>query len=201
MIRVLIAEDQELVRTALARLVSLEDDITVVAEAADGEETMVLATQVACDVAVLDIDMPGMDGLITAEKLRVAHPEISVLLLTSHGRPGYLRRGVQAGARGFVTKNISGSRLADVIREVHAGGRYLDPEIAADAMFIGECPLGPRELEILRLAEDGRPLASIAHDLALSEGTVRNYMSAAVTKLGVGNRAGAVRYAQSMGWL
>jgi two-component system response regulator DesR len=201
MIRVVIAEDQRLVRAALVTLVSLEEDITIVAEAGTGDEVMALANRTECDVAVLDIDMPGMDGLVTAEKLRAARPDIAVIMLTSHGRPGYLRRGVKAGARGFVTKDIPGKQLANVIREVHGGGRYLDPEIAADAMFVGECPLGPRELEILRLAEDGRPLANIAQDLSLREGTVRNYISAAISKLGVDNKVSAIRYARNMGWL
>jgi two-component system response regulator DesR len=200
-IRVLVADDQELVRTALATLLSLEPDIEVVAQAPDGEAAVARAAETACDVALLDIDMPGMDGLTAAATLRVRQPHLAVVLLTSHGRPGYLRRGVEAGAAGFITKDVSGSRLAAVIREAHGGGRYLDPQVAADAVFAGDCPLAPRELEMLRLAEDGRPLSSIARAAALHEGTVRNYISSAITKLGVDNRVGAVRHARAMGWL
>jgi two-component system response regulator DesR len=200
-IRVLIAEDQELIRTALVTLVGLEPDIDVVAQAEDGAEAVAIAAGTELDLVVLDIDMPVLDGLSAAEQLAAAHPGLALVMLTSHGRPGYLKRAVQAGARGFVTKNVSGTELAKVIREVHAGGRYLDPDLVADAMFAGECPLAARELEILRLAEDGRPLSGIAKTLSLQEGTVRNYMSAAITKLGVDNRMSAVRHARNMGWL
>lgn len=201
MIRVLIAEDQELIRTALVTLVSLEDGISVVAQADNGAEAVSAATTTECDVAVLDIDMPRMDGIEAAERLRELRPRLAIIMLTSHGKPGYLRRAVQAGARGFVTKNVSGDQLAKVIREVHEGGRFLDPELVADAMFVGDCPLAPRELEILRLAEEGQSHAGIARALSLQEGTVRNYMSAAISKLGFDNRISAIRHARNMGWL
>lgn len=201
MIRVLIAEDEQLVRDALVTLLSLEPDIDVVARTDRGDDVVELVRRHECDVALLDIDMPGMSGLDAAEKLHAAGPACAVVIVTSHGRPGYLSRAVRSGVRGFVTKDTPGTRLAEVIREVHQGGRYVDPDIAADAVLIGECPLGARELEILRLAEDGRPLAAIAGEISLSEGTVRNYMSSAISKLGVDNRIGAIRFAQRMGWL
>lgn len=201
MISVLIADDEQLIRSALAALLSLEEDIDVVALTGNGDEVPRLVAQHNCEVVLLDIDMRGTNGIDVAEKLHSVNPDTAIVMLTSHGRPGYLKRAVTAGARGFVTKDISADRLATLIREVRAGGRYLDPELAADAMFVGECPLGPRELEVLRLAEDGRSLASIARMVSLREGTVRNYLSAAITKLGVENRVGAIRLARSMGWL
>lgn len=201
MIRVLIAEDERLLRDAMTTVLSLEDDILVVAQTGSGAEVASLVVSERCDVALLDIDMPGMNGFEAAEALRALPSSVPVVILTAQGRPGYLRRALQAGVRGFVTKDVSGSQLAVIIRQVHAGGRYIDPEVAEDAMFVGECPLGPRELEVLRLAEGGRSLGTVARELSLSEGTVRNYMSAAMSKLGAGNRLSAIKHARSMGWL
>jgi two-component system response regulator DesR len=201
MIRVLIAEDQELIRTALVTLIGLEPDIEVVGQAEDGAQAVAKAAEIELDLVVLDIDMPVMDGLTAAERLAERHPGLSMVMLTSHGRPGYLKRAVQAGVRGFITKNVSGTDLAKVIREVHGGGRYLDTDLVADAMFAGDCPLAPRELEILRLVEDGSSISAVAKALSLQEGTIRNYISSAITKLGVDNRTSAVRHARNMGWL
>jgi two-component system, NarL family, response regulator DesR len=200
-IRVMMAENEDLLRDVLTTVLSLEGDIEVVAQADNGVDAVRLATERECDLVMLDIDMPGMGGLEAAEKLRAANCGVPVIILTSLGRPGYLQRALRAGVRGFVTKSMSGGKLAEVIREVHGGGRYIDPEIATDAMFAGDCPLGPRELEILRLAEDGRSLGAIARDLSLSEGTVRNYMSATISKLNTDNKLSAIRHARKMGWL
>jgi two-component system response regulator DesR len=202
MIRVLLAEDEQLLRDALTTLLNLEHDIRVVAGTGRGDEVTELVREHRCEVAVLDIDMPGADGITAAQRLTdLADVNCAVVILTTYGKPGYLRRAVQAGVRGFVTKDIEGNRLAEVIREIHKGGRYIDPEIAADALLAGECPLGSRELQILRLAESGRPLAEIAREVSLSEGTVRNYISGAVAKLGVPNRTAAVQFSRRMGWL
>ncbi|MFK0025235.1 response regulator [Streptomyces sp. NPDC090798] len=201
MIRVLIAEDERLIREALAVLLSLEDDIEVVAQTGTGDEVVGLAAAHRCDVAVLDIDMPGINGLTAAERLRSDQPGCAVIVLTSHGRPGYLRRAVHAGVRGFLTKEVAGDRLAQIVREVHGGGRYIDPVLASDAIAVGESPLSRRELEVLRLAEDGRPLPRIAEELSLSEGTVRNYVSAAIQKLGASSKLHAIRIATQAGWL
>jgi two-component system, NarL family, response regulator DesR len=201
MIRILIAEDEQLIRDALVTLLSLEADLDVVAQTGRGDNVVDLIENRGCDVAVVDIDMPGMNGLVAAEQVHQARPGFPLIIITSHGRPGYLRRAVQAGVRGFLTKDAPGEKLADVVRTVHGGGRYIDPELAADALAVGECPLTARELDLLRLAEDGRPLAAIAVDVSLSEGTVRNYMSAAMAKLGVDNKVAAARLARRMGWL
>lgn len=153
------------------------------------------------DVAVVDLEMPGLDGIAVAAKLTRARPECAVVVLTGHGRPGHLRQALTAGARGFLSKGSPGGALADVIRRVHAGGRYVDPSLAADALTLPACPLTPRELETLRLAEFGAPVAVIARRVHLSTGTVRNHLSAAVQKLGATDRAEAVRRAQDNGWL
>jgi two-component system response regulator DesR len=153
------------------------------------------------DVAVLDIDMPGMDGLAAAERLAADLPGTRLVIVTAHGRPGNLRRAMAAGVRGFLGKDAPGAQLARVVRQVHEGFRYIDPQLAADALAAEECPLTPRELDALRAAADGTPISKIARILGLSEGTVRNYLSAAVTKLGVDNRHAAVRAARDRGWL
>ncbi|WP_216895165.1 response regulator transcription factor [Nocardia alni] len=201
MIRILIADDEQLIRDALATLIGLEEDLDVVSVTGVPSEVVGLANTHRCDVALLDIDMAGTDGIEIARRLCAAEPGISIIMLTSFGKPGYLKRAVAAGARGFVTKDISAGQLARVIREVHAGGRYLDPQVAADAMFAGECPLGPRELEVLRLAESGRTVAEMSKLIHLTEGTIRNYLSAAITKLGADNKLGAISIARNMGWL
>ncbi|QKW14910.1 DNA-binding response regulator [Verrucosispora sp. NA02020] len=200
MIRVLLADDEELIRTALAALLELEADLTVVAQAADGPAAVTAALAHRPDVAVVDLAMPGQDGFAVAAELARVLPECAVVILTGQGRPPHLARALSAGARGFLPKGAPGGALADVIRRVHAGGRYVDPALAADALSIPPCPLTPRELETLRLAEDGSSVAAIARRARLSSGTVRNYLALAVQKLGVDNRAEAVRVARDCGW-
>jgi two-component system, NarL family, response regulator DesR len=197
MIRVLLADDEHLIRGAIATLLGLEPDIEVVAEVARGD----LVAQAVRDrrpaVLVLDIEMPGMDGLSVAETL----PGHAMVMLTSFGRPGYLRRALAAGVRGFIPKDASVDELATAIRKVHSGGRYLDAEMAASAMMAGESPLTERERGALALAAQGAPVGEIAASLHLTEGTVRNYLSSAITKLGATNRINAIRAAQEKGWL
>ncbi|MGC5012735.1 response regulator [Streptosporangium sp. DT93] len=197
MIRVLLADDEHLVRRAIATLLGLEPDIEVVAEVGRGDLVAAAVREHRPDVIVLDIEMPGMDGLSVAETL----PGHAVLMLTSFGRPGYLRRALAAGVRGFVPKDASADELSAAIRKVHAGGRYLDPEMAASAMMAGESPLTERERGSLELAARGASVAEIAAALGLTQGTVRNYLSSAITKLGATNRITAIRAAQQKGWL
>ncbi|MBG0828343.1 response regulator transcription factor [Planomonospora sp. ID67723] len=197
MIRVLLADDEHLIREAVATLLGLEPDIEVVAQVARGDLVEPAVRDHAPDVIVLDIEMPGMDGLSVAENL----PGHAMLMLTSFGRPGYLRRALAAGVRGFVPKDASSAELAEAIRRVHSGGRYLDPEMAASAMMAGESPLTDRERDALALAARGASVGEIAASLHLTEGTVRNYLSSAITKLGAGNRITAIRVAQEKGWL
>ncbi|MER5456597.1 response regulator transcription factor [Micromonospora sp. NPDC002389] len=201
MIRVLLADDEELIRTALAALLELEADLTVVAQAADGTAAVSAALAHRPDVAVVDLTMPRQDGFGVAAELSRVLPDCAVVILTGQGRPPHLARALSAGARGFLPKGAPGGALADVIRRVHAGGRYVDPALAADALTIPPCPLTPRELETLRLAEDGSSVAVIARRAHLSSGTVRNYLALAVQKLGVESRAEAVRLAREHGWL
>ncbi|MGN9813528.1 response regulator transcription factor [Micromonospora sp. BQ11] len=201
MIRVLLADDEELIRTALAALLDLEDDLEVVAQAADGVAAVTAALAHRPDVAVVDLSMPGRDGFGVAAELARTLPACAVVILTGQGRPPHLARALTAGARGFLPKGAPGGALADVIRRVHAGGRYVDPALAADALLIPPCPLTPRELETLRLAGDGSPVALVARRANLSSGTVRNYLAAAVQKLGVTSRGEAVRVARDNGWL
>lgn len=196
-IRVLLADDEHLVRKAIAILLGLEPDIEVVAEVARGDLVAGAVLEHRPDVVVLDIEMPGMDGLSVAETL----PGQAVLMLTSFGRPGHLRRALAAGVRGFIPKDASADELATAIRKVHAGGRYLDPEMAASAMMAGESPLTERERGALALAAQGASVAEIAAALNLTQGTVRNYLSSAITKLGATNRITAIRSAQQKGWL
>ncbi|MER5648835.1 response regulator transcription factor [Streptosporangium sp. NPDC002524] len=197
MIRVLLADDEHLVRKAIATLLGLEPDVEVVAEVARGDLVAAAVLEHRPDVVVLDIEMPGMDGLSVAETL----PGHAVLMLTSFGRPGHLRRALAAGVRGFIPKDASADELATAIRKVHAGGRYLDPEMAASAMMAGESPLTERERGALALAAQGASVAEIAAALTLTQGTVRNYLSSAITKLGATNRITAIRSAQQKGWL
>jgi two-component system response regulator DesR len=201
LIRVLLADDHLLIREALALLLGTDDDIEVVADVGRGDEAVARALELKPDVAVLDIDMPGMDGLAAAERLAADLPGTRLVIVTAHGRPGNLRRAMAAGVRGFLGKDAPGAQLARVVRQVHEGFRYIDPQLAADALAAEECPLTPRELDALRAAADGTPISKIARILGLSEGTVRNYLSAAVTKLGVDNRHAAVRAARDRGWL
>ncbi|NGO81309.1 response regulator transcription factor [Streptomyces sp. YC504] len=200
-LRILLADDEHLIRGALAALLALEDDLTVVAEAASGPEALAMALAHRPDVAVLDLQMPGADGVSVATSLRRELPSCQTMIVTSHGRPGHLKRALEAGVRGFVPKTVSAQRLAEIIRTVHAGNRYVDPELAADAISSGDSPLTAREAEVLELAADGAPVSEIAERAALSPGTVRNYLSAAVSKLGVENRHAAVRLARERGWV
>ncbi|MEH0936426.1 response regulator transcription factor [Micromonospora psammae] len=201
MIRVLLADDEELIRQALAALLALEPDIEVVAQAPDGRTALDAARAHRPDVAVVDLEMPPPGGIDLAVELGRALPGCAVVILTGHGRPGHLRRALAAGARGFLAKGAPGGALADVVRRVHSGARYVDPALAAEALSQPECPLTPRELETLRLAEYGTPVAVIARRTHLAAGTVRNHLAACVQKLGAGDRAEAVRIARAAGWL
>jgi two-component system response regulator DesR len=200
-IRVLIAEDQTMLRGALAALLSLEPDITVVAQASNGREAHKLTLTLAPDVVVTDIEMPEMTGLEFASALKDTTSKSRVIILTTFARPGYLRRALDAGARGYLLKERPASELAEAIRRVHAGLRAVDPALAAEAWSADEDPLTDRERSILQRAADGRSSAEIAADLRLSEGTVRNYLSEAIAKLGAANRIDAARIARARGWL
>lgn len=199
--RVLIAEDQGMVRGALAALLSLEPDIEVVCEVADGARVVAAAQDVQPDVCLLDIEMPGADGLTVAAALRRALPRCRVIILTTFGRPGYLRRALDAGAAGYLLKDAPSTDLAVAIRRVRAGERVVAPDLAIAALSLGETPLSPRETEILAAARSGRSIAQLAAALHLSEGTVRNHLSAAIQKLGARNRAEAAGIAEEKGWL
>ena len=201
MIRVLIAEDQAMVRGALASLLALEEDIEVVAEAGRGDAAVEQARAHRPDVALLDIEMPGLDGLAAAAVIARELPETRTLILTTFGRPGYLRRAIDGGAAGFLLKDAPAAQLADAVRVVHAGGRVIDPALAAAAIADGVSPLTEREHEVLAAARDEATAADIAARLYLSEGTVRNYLSAAIRKLGARNRGDALRIAEEKGWL
>ena len=200
-IRILLADDQALVRSALAALLELEDDFTVVAQVGRGDEVVGAARESAPDVALLDIEMPGIDGLAAAAALGQEVPGCRVLILTTFGRPGYLRRAMESGALGFVVKDAPAEQLADAVRRVAAGERVVDPALAAATLAGGPSPLTGRERDVLVAARGGSTVADIAGALFLSEGTVRNYLSAAIAKVGVRNRTEAVRVADDRGWL
>jgi two-component system response regulator DesR len=200
-IRLLLADDQALVRGALAALLGLEPDLEVVAEIGSGDLVVAAVLEHEPDVALLDVEMPGLDGIAVAEALRLARPATRVLIVTTFGRPGYLRRALQAGASGFVVKDTPAAQLADAVRRVHSGLRVVDPALATDSLVAGESPLTQRETEVLRAARDGSSVAAIARKLFLSEGTVRNHLSAAIGKTGASNRAEAVISAEGNGWL
>ena len=200
-IRLLLADDQALVRGALAALLALEPDLEVVAEVGAGDEVVPAATKHGPDVALLDVEMPGMDGIEATQALKGARPQTRVLIVTTFGRPGYLRRAMQAGADGFVVKDTPARQLADAVRRVHAGLRVVDPLLAADSLTAGESPLTARESDVLRAARRGASVASIAAGLHLSDGTVRNHLSSAIGKTGAANRTEAVRIADENGWL
>ncbi|WP_158788108.1 response regulator transcription factor [Granulicella sp. L46] len=200
-IRVLLAEDQTMLRGALAALLDLEPDITVVAQAANGHEALKLARDLSPDVIVTDIEMPQKTGLELASDLNLAESRARVIILTTFARPGYLRRALDAGARGYLLKERPASELAEAIRRVHSGLRAIDPALAAEAWTADPDPLSDRERQILQRAGDGRSSAEIAADLRLSEGTVRNYLSEAIAKLGATNRTDAARIARTRGWL
>ena len=200
-IRVLLAEDQEMIREALAALLSFEDDIEVVAQVGRGDEVTQAALASKPDVALLDIEMPGMDGLTAAAALSQASPGTKIVILTTFGRPGYLRRAMEAGASGFVVKDSPADRLARTIRQVLSGQRVIDPELAAAALAEGASPLTAREAEVLAAARGHGSIADLAGRLHLSQGTVRNHLSAAIQKLGARNSAEAVQIAERKGWL
>ena len=201
MIRVLLADDENLIRSALAALLGMEEDLQVVAQAATGDEALAMARIHRPDVAVLDLQMPGLDGIAVAEALRHELPGCASIIVTSHGRPGHLKRALAAGVRGFLPKTVSAHVLADVVRTTHGGGRYIDPELAADAISAGDSPLTPREADVLELSTDGVPVEEIARRASLSPGTVRNYLSSAASKLGATNRHEAVHIARTHGWI
>ncbi|MFE6970696.1 response regulator [Isoptericola sp. NPDC057653] len=201
MIRLLLADDQALVRGALAALLDLEPDLEVVAQVGRGDEVLDAAREHAADVALLDVEMPGLDGIAAAAALRRELPSCRALVVTTFGRPGYLRRALDAGASGFVVKDTPAEQLADAVRRVHAGLRAVDPELAVASLAVGASPLTERERHVLALAADGGTVAQVAADAFLSEGTVRNYLSAAIGKTGARTRAEAVRIAQDNGWL
>jgi len=203
-VRVVIAEDQAMVRGALAALLELEGDIEVVAQASDGDEALALVKEHEPDVLVTDIEMPGSTGLelaaAVAELRQRGELATKVVILTTFARAGYLRRALDAGAAGYLLKDAPASQLADALRRVHAGGRAVDPELAVEA-WGEEDPLTDRERRVLRLAAEGHTTAAIASALGLSEGTVRNYLSEAIGKLGASNRIEAARIAREKGWL
>lgn len=201
MIRLLLADDQALVRGALAALLSLESDLEVVAEVGRGDEVVEAARRARPDVALLDVEMPGIDGLAATAALRAALPSCKVLVVTTFGRPGYLRRAMAAGASGFVVKDTPARQLADAVRRVAAGLRVVDPGLAAESLAAGDSTLTAREADVLRAARDGGTIADLAAALALSEGTVRNHLSSAIGKTGARTRAEAVRLADESGWL
>lgn len=201
MIRVLLAEDQSMVRGALSALLSLEGDIEVVAEVARGDEILDAAERARPDVALLDIELPGGDGLAAAGVLRERLPETRVIILTTFGRPGYLRRAMEAGAIGYVLKDAPVDALATAIRRAVEGKRTVDPTLAVTALSEGRNPLTEREREVLATSREVATIAEIAARLYLSQGTVRNHLSAAIQKLEARNRAEAVRLAEQKGWL
>lgn len=200
-IRLVIADDQAMLRGALAALLELEDDLTIVGVAGDGEAAVELVAQTAPDVCLMDIQMPGMDGIAATQAVRAANASTRVLIVTTFARPGYLRAALDAGASGFVVKDAPVEHLADAVRRVHAGLRVVDSTLAEASLFEGANPLSDRERQVLRLAADGRSAAAIASEIFLSAGTVRNNLSAAIGKVGAANRAQAVRMAQDKGWI
>jgi two-component system, NarL family, response regulator DesR len=200
-IKVLLAEDQGMMRGALALLLDLEDDLEVVAQVSAGDQVVPTALEVKPDVAVLDIEMPGRSGLDAAAELRSKLPSCKVLIVTTFGRPGYLRRAMEAGASGFLVKDGPVEDLAAAIRRILAGETVVDPELATAALSAGPNPLTARERDVLAAAADGSTIADIAGRLHLSESTVRNYLSAAIGKTASRNRIEAVQAARHHGWL
>ena len=201
MIKVLLADDQALVRGALAAMLSIESDIEVVAEVGSGDEVVPAAQRTGPDVALLDVQMPGKDGLTAAAELRKVMPGCRVVVCTTFGRPGYLARAMAAGAAGFVVKDAPPEQLVEAVRRVHAGLRVVDPALAAESLASGASPLTEREREVLLAASDGGTVSDVARTLHLSEGTVRNHLSSAIDKTGARTRAEAARLAEDRGWL
>ena len=201
MIRVLLADDQSLVRGALAALLDLEPDLEVVSQVGSGSEVVQAARQHSVDVCLLDIEMPGMNGIEAAAAVRAQLPGTRSLIVTTFGRPGYVRRALEAGASGFVVKDTPARLLADAVRKVHAGLRVVDPDLATESLLAGQNPLTEREADILRLARDGSTVASMAARAHLSQGTVRNHLSSVIGKTGASTRAKAACTAEENGWL
>ncbi|GAC1350510.1 MAG: response regulator transcription factor [Ktedonobacteraceae bacterium] len=201
MIRVLLAEDQAMVRGALAALLTLEGDIEIIAEVGRGDEVVVVALATRPDVALLDIEMPGCDGITAAAALHAQLPSCRILILTTFGRPGYLRQAMESGVVGFLLKDAPSAQLATAIRRAVAGERVVDPKLAIAALSEGNNPLTERERDVLAAATRGASIAEIAASLFLSEGTVRNYLSVAIQKLGAHNRIEAAHIAEQKGWL
>jgi two-component system response regulator DesR len=205
MIRVLLAEDQAMVRGALSALLRLESDLDVIGTAADGEEAWTLIERAradgnAPDIVVTDIEMPKLTGLELAQRIRERGVDCKVIILTTFARPGFLRRALDAGVGGYLLKDAPADQLAEALRKVHRGGRAIDPQLALEA-WSGDDPLNDRERQVLRLAGEGQSAVDIAEQLHLSQGTVRNYLSEAIGKLGVSNRIEAYRLARQKGWL
>jgi two-component system response regulator DesR len=200
-IRLVLADDQALVRGAIAALLGLEPDLEVVAEVGSGDAAVEAVLEHSPDVALLDVEMPGLDGIEAARVIRERSPGTRVLMVTTFGRPGYLKRALTAGASGFVVKETPAVQLADAVRRVHQGLRVVDPALAMDSLTAGDSPLTARETDVLQAARDGASVTVIASRVHLSEGTVRNHLSAAIGKTGAGNRAEAVLLAEGNGWL
>lgn len=195
------ADDEAMLRGALVSLLGLEPDLTIVAEVGDGAEAVAAVDRERPDVAVLDLEMPRKDGLAAAEQILASQLAPKVIIVTRHARPAILRRALATGVSAFVPKSTEAQHLAAIIRDVHAGRRYVDPDVAASALTEDDCPLTGRELEVLRAARTGASVAEIARAVHLAQGTVRNYLSAAMTKLGVSSRHAAVHTAWEQGWI
>ena len=200
-IKVVLAEDQAMVLGALAALLELEPDIEVISRCANGRDALRAVEKLAPDVLVTDIEMPEMTGLEVAAALKISRPSVRTVILTTFARPGYLRRALDSGARGYLLKDRPAAELADAVRRVHKGLRVVDPGLATEAWSAEDDPLTDRERQILQRAGDGRSSSEIAGELRLSEGTVRNYLSEAISKLGAANRVDAARIARAKGWL
>jgi two-component system response regulator DesR len=200
-IRVLLADDQAMVRGALATVLGLEADMEVVAQVGSGDEVVPAAREHRPDVVLLDIQMPGKDGLAAAAELHRAVPSCRIIICTTFGRPGYLARAMAAGAAGFVVKDAPPEQLVDAVRRVHNGLKVVDPALAAESLATGASPLTAREHEVLKAAKEGSTVADVARVLHLSEGTLRNHLSSAIGKTGARTRAEAVRLAEERGWL
>lgn len=199
-IRVMIVEDQAMVRGALAALLRLERDLDIVAECADAESALRLLEDVSPDIVLIDIGLPGMSGIDAVHRI-TSISTARCMVLTTYGRPGYLRAALDAGAVGFLVKDAPASQLSRSIRQVHAGGRAIDPDLAMEALTLGANPLTPRQRDVLRLTLLGKSIADIAFELFLTEGTIRNYLSEAMSEIGAANRFDAARVAESRGWV